>query len=177
MAQLRSAAPPPLLLEVALTIARLNRAWPPTTAGRARATKLCIDPTLELLFVCETTLPGQPPGLEPLTQPDLTGLYLRRARLLPLASGAAGSCPLSYLVSGQCFFTTASHKELVASFTPSQVQAGGVELNVQSGLNLLEYLRAERFTVELSGTLRRRFLRPLPLRLHLELEARQGLRA
>lgn len=172
MAQLSSVAPPPVVLGVALTIARRERPRPVASAIRTRSVRLRIDPSLEQIYLIEATLPGSLECLQPLTQPGVASLYLRSARLEPVQSvdGQRHGPALTALSSGNCFITTQQRKALIAVFDPEDIQPDRIELEVASRVNLLDYLRADWFTLELSGTHRRRFSRPLPLRLQLEFE-------
>lgn len=172
MAQLSSVAPSPVVLGVALTIARRERPRPVASAIRTRSVRLRIDPSLEQIFLIETTLPGSLECLRPLTQPGVTALYMRAAYLeaVPTADGKRHGPALTALSSGNCFITTQQRKALIAVFDEDNIQPDRIELEVASRVNLLDYLRADWFTLELSGTHRRRFNRPLPLRLQLEFE-------
>ncbi|RAK66093.1 hypothetical protein [Hymenobacter edaphi] len=179
MAQLSTAAPPPVVLGVALTIARRERPRPLASTIRTRSVKLRIDPSLEQIYLIEATLPGNLECLGPLTQPGVVALYLRAARLelLPPAhpSGRAHHrSALAALSSGNCFITTQSRKALLAVFDEEDIQPDHIQMEVQGRVNLLDYLRADWFTLELSGTHRRRFNRPLPLRLQLEFETQMA---
>lgn len=176
MAQLSSAAPPPVVLGVALTIARRERPRPVASAIRTRSVRLRIDPSLEQIFLIEATLSGSLECLRPLTQPGVTALYLRAAYLEPvlLADGQRHGPALTVLSSGNCFITTQQRKALIAGFDQANIRPNGIELDVASRVNLLDYLRADWFTLELSGTHRRRFSRPLPLHLQLEFETQRA---
>lgn len=175
MAQPSTVAPSPVVLGVALTIARRERPRPVASTIRTRSVRLRIDPSLEQIYLIETTLSGDLDCLAPLTQPGVVALYLRAARL-ELPPAARPDAPphhghtLTALSSGNCFVTTQSQKALIAVFDEEDIQPDHIEMEVQSRVNLLDYLRADWFTLELSGTHRRRFNRPLPIRLHLEFE-------
>ncbi|MCC3158185.1 hypothetical protein LJ737_13130 [Hymenobacter sp. 15J16-1T3B] len=179
MAHLSSVAPPPVVLGVALTIARHQRPRPLASTIRTRSVKLRIDPSLEQIYLIEATLPGNLECLGPLTQPNVTALYLRAARLelLPVLrpDGRPQHGPsLAALATGNCFISTQSHKTLLAGFGEDDIRPDRIDMVVQGRVNLLDYLRTDWFTLELSGTHRRRFSRPLPLRLQLEFETQTG---
>ncbi|AYA36977.1 hypothetical protein D3Y59_07855 [Hymenobacter oligotrophus] len=159
------------MLGVAFTIPRHEPARYPRPDVGARFIKLRIDPLLDLLFVSEVTLPSNLDCLAALTSPGVTAVSLRTAslELLPEApcTGPRRGPSLNAFASGQCFVTAHDRKAQIATFGERQVHATGIEMQVQRHVNLLEYLRSDWFTVEVSGTLRRRLTQPLPLRLQL----------
>ncbi|UYZ64832.1 hypothetical protein [Hymenobacter weizhouensis] len=170
-----SVARPPVVLGVALTISQhegLGRAAQTAFGVSTRAINLRIDPGMDLIFLCEATLPGTLPCLAALTAPDVAAVLLRSAQLEwlpePGRSVGRGTPTLGALESGNCFLTANSRKIHVASFGPRQVQPAQVPMQIQGSTNLLEFLRAEWFTLEISGTNRRRLSRPLTFRASLE---------
>jgi hypothetical protein len=176
MAQLMLGPPVPVVLGVALTISRFEPLRPPLARRRTRFVRLRIDPSLELIYLIEATLPGNMECLTSLTQPNLNALTLQAARveLLPgVVNRRLHHGPtLTALSSGNCFLTSHNRKALIASFSEDEVQPEVIHMQVQNRLNLLDYLRTDWFTVELSGTHRRRLNQPLAARLQLEFETR-----
>jgi hypothetical protein len=63
-----------------------------------------------------------------------------------------------------------NRKVLIASFSPRMVFPTHVDMEKQGQLNLLEFLRADTFTLEVSGTNRRRLARPLHFSVVLSFE-------
>ncbi|UYZ60914.1 hypothetical protein [Hymenobacter latericus] len=179
MSRFVAATPPiqPLVLGVALTIPRHERARTMRTGVSARSIKLRIDPALDLLFVSEVTLPSNLDCLAALTSPNVVAVSLRTAslELLPEApcTGPHRGPTLNALSSGHCFVTAHDRKAHIASFGERQVRPDRIDMQVQGHINLLEYLRADWFTVEVSGTHRRRLSRPLPLRLQLTFDVQE----
>ena len=170
-----SPALPPVILGVALTIGRhegLRRSLRTAFGVSTRAINLRIDPGMDLIFLCEATLPGTLPCLAALTAPDVAAVVLRSVQLewQPEQDHGIGrgTPTLGALESGNCFLTANSRKIHVASFGPQQVQPTHVDMLVQGGANLLEFLRSDWFTLEISGTNRRRLSRPLAFRANLE---------
>ncbi|OON67284.1 hypothetical protein [Hymenobacter sp. CRA2] len=169
MAPLAVRTGPPVVLGVALTIARHER----VRLGSVRTLRLQIGPSLDLIYLAEVNLPGNLSCLAPLTEPNVVALTLRAARLELLPDESEGSGKMSNLKalgSGQCFLTTQNRKVLVAAFAEAHVQPHVVHMTVENQVNLLEYLRTDWFTLELSGTHRCRLTRALPLRLELEFD-------
>ncbi|GAB2953985.1 hypothetical protein GCM10027048_19090 [Hymenobacter coalescens] len=178
MAQFTPAASTPVVLGVALTIARHASIRSATFGVRTRSVGLRIDPSLDLLYLIEATLSSNLECLVSLTKPGVESLTLRAARLElipdPVAGGTAHGPTLMALATGNCFVTAQSSKVLIASFDEPHVTPAVIHMDVRSHVNLLDYLRAEWFTLELSGTHRRRMSRSLALRLQLEFETHQS---
>ncbi|SHJ03635.1 hypothetical protein SAMN02745146_2072 [Hymenobacter daecheongensis DSM 21074] len=174
-------AVPPVILGVDLTIANqesVRRSLRSAFGLSARAINLRIDPSMELIYLCETTLPNTLPCLATLTGPGVTAVTLRTARLewQPDADHAIGrgTSTLAALETGTCFLTASSRKIAVASFTSPMVHATHIDMDVLGHPNLLEYLRTEWFTLELSGTNRRRLSRPLAFKTVLEFDVQMA---
>ncbi|WP_400191704.1 hypothetical protein [Hymenobacter sp. B81] len=179
-----SAAAAPLVLGVAFTLARYEgrRQRRRAAASNTRSLDLRLDPSLDLLFLAEATLPNSLACLTALTRPGVQGVTLRAARLellpeAPCTAPQPHSPTLTALESGSCFVSALHGKIEVAAFTAADVHPGYIDLRVLGRPNLLDYLRADWFTVELSGTHRRRLTRPLPLRMQLELEVQEQVGA
>ncbi|MBC6988600.1 hypothetical protein [Hymenobacter sp. BT491] len=165
----------PVVLGVELTIAQhegLRRSLRSTFGVNTRAINLRIDPGMDLIYLCETTLPGSLACLAPLTRPGVTAVTLRRAQLdwNPGAGNniGRGTPTLAALETGNCFLAANSRKVPIASFSSRNVHASHISMEMQGEPNLLEYLRADWFTLEISGTNRRRLTRPLALSASLE---------
>lgn len=170
---------PPVVLGVALTIAHhegLRRSLRSAFGLSTRAINLRIDPGMDLIFLCETTLPGSLPCLASLTHPGVTAVTLHSAELEwavdPDHAIGRGTPTLGALESGNCFLTANSRKIPIAAFGPRNVQPTHIEMELLGQPNLLEFLRSEWFTLEISGTNRRRLNRPLAFRANLHFEVR-----
>jgi|GEM_PF-6379533 len=170
---------PPVVLDVDLTIANQESLRPSLCAAfglSSRAITLCIDPSIDLIYPCETTLPNTLPCLTALTGPGVAAVTLRAVHLAwqpdPEHPIGRGTSTLAALESGTCFLTAKSRKIAVASFTDRSVHTTHVEMEVQAHPNLLEYLRTDWFTLEISGTNRRRLTRPLAFSAVLEFDVR-----
>ncbi|RYU79406.1 hypothetical protein [Hymenobacter persicinus] len=171
------AAPPPVVLGVDLTIANqesLRRSLRSAFGLNSRAINLRIDPGMDLIYLCEAILPNTLPCLTSLTGPGVTAVTLRAARLTwqpePGHAIGRGTSTLAALESGTCFLTANSRKIAVASFTNRTVHATHIEMEVQGRPNLLDYLRTDWFTLEISGTNRRRLSQPLAFSAVLEFD-------
>lgn len=174
---LSSSSAPPVVLGVALTIAHhegLRRSLRTAFGLSTRAINLRIDPGMDLIFLCETTLPGSLPCLSTLTHPSVTAVTLREASLTwsqPQGQAIGRGTPtLGALESGSCFLTANSRKIPIAMFGPRDVHATRIDMELQGQPNLLEFLRSEWFTLEISGTNRRRLTRPLAFQANLQFE-------
>ncbi|RSK33852.1 hypothetical protein [Hymenobacter metallilatus] len=174
-----SSGAPPVILGVALTIAHhegLRRSIRSAFGVSTRAINLRIDPGMDLIFLCETTLPGSLPCLASLTHPGVTAVTLRQASLSwapdPEHGIGRGTPTLGALESGSCFLTANSRKVPIATFGPRNVQPTHIEMEMLGQPNLLEFLRSEWFTLEISGTNRRRLNRPLAFTANLQFEVR-----
>lgn len=167
----------PVVLGVALTISHnegLRRSLRTAFGLSTRAINLRIDPGMDLIFLCETTLPGSLPCLAALTHPSVTAVTLREACLTwnqPQGQAIGRGTPtLGALESGSCFLTANSRKVPIAMFGPRDVHATRIDMELQGQPNLLEFLRSEWFTLEISGTNRRRLTRPLAFQVNLQFE-------
>ncbi|SHM22948.1 hypothetical protein [Hymenobacter psychrotolerans] len=172
-----AAALPPVVLGVALTIGQnesLRRSLHSAFGLKTRAINLRIDPSMELVFLCETTLPGTLPCLAALTRPGVVAVTLREAYLAwqpdPEHPIGRGSSTLAVLASGNCFLTANSRKIHIAAFSERNVHSTHVIMEMQGRPNLLEYLRSDWFTLEISGTNRRRLTKPLAFSAVLEFD-------
>lgn len=170
---------PPVILGVDLTIAHhegLRRSLRTAFGLSTRAINLRIDPGMDLIFLCETTLPGTLPCLASLTHPGVTAVTLREACLTwqqPAGQAIGRGTPtLGALENGSCFLTANGRKVPIATFTPENIHSSRIEMELQGQPNLLEFLRAEWFTLEISGTNRRRLTRPLTFQANLQFEVR-----
>ncbi|TGE08218.1 hypothetical protein [Hymenobacter fodinae] len=170
-------AGPPVVLGVDLTIAKhegLRRSLQSAFGVSTRAINLRIDPGMDLIFLCETTLPSSLPCLSAIRHANVTAVRLRDARLVWTPDSehpiGRGTPTLGALESGSCFLMANNRKVLIASFSPRLVHPTHVEMEKQEQLNLLEFLRADTFTLEVSGTNRRRLTRPLNFSVLLSFE-------
>ncbi|TGD82659.1 hypothetical protein [Hymenobacter wooponensis] len=170
-------AGPPVVLGVDLTIANhegLRRSLQSAFGVSTRAINLRIDPGMDLIFLCETTIPSSLPCLAAITRSNVTAVKLRDARLTwspePDHPIGRGTPTLGALESGSCFLMANNRKVLIASFSPRAVHPTHVEMEKQGQLNLLDFLRADTFTLEVSGTNRRRLARPLNFSVVLSFE-------
>ncbi|GGG35194.1 hypothetical protein [Hymenobacter glacieicola] len=176
-----SSAAPPVVLGVDLTIAQhegLRRSLRTAFGLSTRAINLRIDPGMDLIFLCETTLPGTLPCLAALTHPGILAVTLREACLIwhqpPGQAIGRGTPTLGALESGSCFLTANSRKVPIATFGPRQIQSTHIDMELQGQPNLLEFLRSDWFTLEISGTNRRRLTRPLTFQVNLQFEVRMA---
>ncbi|WBO85265.1 hypothetical protein [Hymenobacter yonginensis] len=176
-AYLPVAALPPVVLGVALTIGLhqgLRRSLHTAFGLKTRAINLRIDPSMDLIFLCEVTLPGTLACLAALTRPGITAVTLRQAHLEwqpdPAHPIGRGTSTLAALESGSCFLTANTRKIPIASFSAADVHPTRVNMELQGRPNLLEYLRSDWFTLEISGTNRRRLTRPLGFSAVLEFD-------
>ncbi|WP_139923688.1 hypothetical protein [Hymenobacter sp. DG01] len=167
----------PVVLGVTLTIAHhegLRRSLRTAFGLSTRAINLRIDPGMDLIFLCETTLPGTLPCLASLTHPSVTAVTLREAYLTwdqPAGQAIGRGTPtLGALESGSCFLTANSRKIPIATFGPHNIHSSRIDMELQGQPNLLEFLRSEWFTLEISGTNRRRLTRPLAFQANLQFE-------
>jgi hypothetical protein len=170
---------PPVILDVALTISThegLRRSLRSAFGLSTRAINLRIDPGMDLIFLCETTLPGSLPCLASLTHPGVTAVTLQEACLDwvpdPEQAIGRGTPTLGALESGSCFLTANSRKVPIATFSPRNVHPTHIEMELLGQPNLLEFLRSEWFTLEISGINRRRLNRPLAFTANLQFEVR-----
>ncbi|TGE14635.1 hypothetical protein [Hymenobacter elongatus] len=171
------AALPPVVLGVELTIANhqgLRQSLRSTFGLNTRAINLRIDPSMDLIYLCESTLPSSLPCLSSLTRPGVVAVMLRSVRLEwhpetthPIGRGTP---TLAALESGSCFLTANGRKVSIASFSSRHVHPTRIVMEAQGRPNLLEYLRADSFTLEISGTNRRRLVRPLAFSAVLEFD-------
>ena len=171
------AALPPVILGVELTIdlnEGLRRSLRTAFGMKTRAINLRIDPSMDLIFLCEKTLPGTLPCLGALTRPGVIAVTLREAHLAwqpdPEHPIGRGTSTLAALESGSCFLTANSRKIAIASFSERNVHPTHVTMEMLGRPNLLEYLRSDWFTLEISGTNRRRLTRPLGFSALLEFD-------
>ncbi|MBT9393878.1 hypothetical protein KLP40_11955 [Hymenobacter sp. NST-14] len=172
---------PPLELGVALTIAHhegVRRSLHTAFGLSKRAINLRIDPGMDLIFLCEATLPGSLPCLATLTHPAVQAVLLRQATLswVPEADQAIGrgTPTLGALERGNCFLTANSRKVPIATFGPAHIKPAQINMELLGQPNLLEYLRAESFMLEISGTNRRRLSRSLDFRVNLQFEVQMA---
>jgi hypothetical protein len=179
-----SNAPPPVVLGVDLTIANhegLRRSLRSAFGVSTRAINLRIDPGMDLIFLCEATISSSLPCLTAVTAPNVVAVQLREAQLKwnpdPDHAIGRGTPTLGALESGSCFLMANSRKVPIASFSPRNVHPTHVDMELQSQLNLLEFLRADTFTIEVSGTNRRRLTRPLSFSVVLSFEIQLGPKA
>ncbi len=146
---------------------------------RTRTLHLRVDPVMDLIFLCEAVVPGSLPCLAVLTHPAITAVVLRQATLTriqnPNPVAGRGSASLRSLEKGNCFLTANSRKVPIASFGPTNVQPSQIEMELLGQPNLLEFLRAEFFTLEISGTNWRRLSRSLALQVSLQFEIRSAV--
>ncbi|UOQ74754.1 hypothetical protein [Hymenobacter cellulosilyticus] len=168
---------PPVVLGVELTIANhqdLRKSIRSAFGLNTRAINLRIDPSMDLIYLCEITLPNTLPCLSSLTRPGVLAVLLRSIRLEwhPETSQniGRGTSTLAALESGSCFLTAGGRKVSIASFTSRHVHPTRIVMEPQGHPNLLEYLRSESFTLEISGTNRRRLTRPLAFSAVLEFD-------
>lgn len=166
-----------MILGVDLTIANhegLRRSLQSAFGVSTRAINLRIDPGLDLIFLCEATISSSLPCLAAITSANVTAVRLRDARLTwapePGQAIGRGTPTLGALESGSCFLMANNRKVLIASFSPRMVFPTHVDMEKQGQLNLLEFLRADTFTLEVSGTNRRRLARPLHFSVVLSFE-------
>ncbi|MFD2786631.1 hypothetical protein [Hymenobacter rubripertinctus] len=171
----------PVELGVALTITHhegVRRSLRTAFGLSSRALNLRIDAGMDLIFLCETTLPGSLPCLASLTHPAVRAVMLRQATLswVPdTGQGIGRGTPtLGALERGNCFLTANSRKVPIATFGPANVQPTRVDMELLGQPNLLEFLRSEWFTLEISGTNRRRLSRSLAFRIDLQFEVQMG---
>lgn len=172
-----SAPQPPVILGVELTIAHhqgLHKSLRSAFGLNTRAINLRIDPSMDLIYLCETVLPSSLPCLSSLTRPGVVAVILRSVRLEwhPDTKQAIGrgTPTLAALESGNCFLTANGRKVSIASFGSRHVHPTRIVMEAQGHPNLLEYLRADFFTLEISGTNRRRLTRPLGFGAILEFD-------
>ena len=177
----RANAPAAMELGVALTIDQhegMRHSLRAALGVRSRALNLRINPSMDLIFLCESTMPGNLPCLAALTQPAVTAVVLRRATLSwapdPGVSIGQGSASLKALARGNCFLTANNQKIPIASFGLANVKSAQIEMDLLGQPNLLEFLRAEFFTLEISGTNRRRLNRPLAVQINLQFDVRMA---
>ncbi|SNC66874.1 hypothetical protein SAMN06265337_1758 [Hymenobacter gelipurpurascens] len=175
---------PPVVLGVDLTIAHnegLRRSLRSAFGVSTRAINLRIDPGMDLIFLCEATLSSSLPCLAAITASNVMAVRLREAQLTwnpdPDHAIGRGTPTLGALESGSCFLMANSRKVPIASFSPRNVHPTHVDMELQGQLNLLEFLRADNFTVEVSGTNRRRLTRPLTFSVVLSFEIQQTPKA
>lgn len=168
---------PAVVLGVDLTIAHhegLRRSLRSAFGTNTRAINMRIDPGMDLIFLCEATLPGTLPCLTELTRPGITAVWLREARLEwssdPNYPIGRGTPTLGALDTGSCFLTANNQKVPVAAFSSRQIHTTHIGMELLGQPNLLEFLRADWFTLEVSGTNRRRLTRPLAFTAILSFE-------
>lgn len=174
---------PPVVLGVDLTITQhenLRQSLRTAFGLKTRTINLQIDSGLDLVFLCEIALPGSLPCLTALTRPGVAAVTLRSARLEwlrdPDHCTGRGTSTLAALESGNCFLTTGTSKIPIATFTSQNVHSTHVTMELAGRPNLLEYLRSDWFTLEISGTNRRRLSRPLAFQAVLEFDLRMATR-
>ncbi|MCB2377831.1 hypothetical protein LGH70_09580 [Hymenobacter sp. BT635] len=170
---------PPVVLGVELTIANhqdVRKSLRSAFGLNTRAINLRIDPSMDLIYLCETTLPNTLPCLSSLTRPGVVAVILRSVRLEwhPETNQAIGrgTPTLAALESGSCFLTANGRKVSIASFSSRNVHPTRIVMEPQGEPNLLEYLRADSFTLEISGTNRRRLTRSLAFSAVLEFDVK-----
>ncbi|TGE29512.1 hypothetical protein [Hymenobacter metallicola] len=172
-----SAVLPPVVLGIELTIANhqgLRKSLRSAFGLNTRAINLRIDPGMDLIYLCEATLPSTLPCLSSLTRPGVIAVILRSVRLEwhpePNQGIGRGTPTLAALESGNCFLTANGRKVSIAAFASRHVHPTSIVMEAQGHPNLLEYLRADYFTLEISGTNRRRLTRPLAFSAVLEFD-------
>ena len=171
---LPAAVQPPILLDIDLVIDQqqaLGQLPRPGRGSSTRAIQMRIDPSVDLVFLSEVTLSRTLPCLRRLAQPGTAGVWLRRAHLecSRPASAAGRNVPsLAVLESGSCFLTADDQKIPIATFVNEDANPAHVAMDLLQPTNLLDFLLAETFTVEISGVNRRRLAHPLALSLALE---------
>ncbi|WP_303310887.1 hypothetical protein [Hymenobacter sp. BT730] len=168
---------PPVVLGVDLRIEHqedLRRSIRSAFGINTRAIRLRIDPSLDLIYLSEVQLPGSLACLESLTRPEVVAVMLRKASMEwhpeEGQTTSRGTPTLAALETGNCFLTANNHKIHIASFTNHSANPNRITMELLGRPNLLEYLRAEWFTLEISGTNRRRLVRPLGFSVRLEFD-------
>ncbi|OWP63004.1 hypothetical protein CDA63_11530 [Hymenobacter amundsenii] len=174
--------PSSLVLDAVLTIKQhesIRRSLRTAFGVRTRSLHLRVDPAMDLLFLCEAVVPGSSSCLAAVTHPAVTSVVLRQATLTrirnPKLAVGQGSASLRFLEKGNCFLTANSQKVPIASFGPTNVQLSQIEMELLGQPNLLEFLRAEFFTLEISGTNWRRLSCSLTLQVNLQFEVRSAM--
>jgi len=174
--------PPPIVLAAVLTIdpnQGLHRSLRTNFGLSTQAIKAHLDPDMDLLYLAETTLPSSLPCLAVLNQPGITAVTLRAGCLecvLPRSKdGRRSTSSLANLATGNCFLSANNRKVAIASFSNQELEPGRMNLEVMHRPNLLDYLRAENFTLEISGAHRRRLTRSLSVQTVLEFIVEQTL--
>ncbi|WP_324671609.1 hypothetical protein [Hymenobacter sp. GOD-10R] len=167
--------PPPITLAAVLTIdptQGLRRSLRTNFGLSTRAINEHLDPDMDLIYLSETTLPGSLPCLTVLDQHDVTVVTLRSGYLECLLSknkeGRRGVSSLANLATGNCFLSANNRKVSIASFTNHELEPTRIAMDVPHWPNLLDYLRTDSFTLEISGINRRRLTKPLSIQAVLE---------
>lgn len=165
--------PPPVVLGIVLNIPSHkgpHHAAHPEAGRTSWGSLLRVDPSLELVFLCETVLPGLPA----LARPDVVAATLRAACLTwepdPSQPPGQDGCSLTALEDGHCFLAADANKIPIAAFSRRNIQPTYVAMEQQGQPNLLEYLRAEWFTLEISGTNHQYLTHSLTFKAELEFE-------
>ncbi|OUJ72438.1 hypothetical protein BXP70_17895 [Hymenobacter crusticola] len=167
--------PPPIILATVLTVDHnqgLRRSLRTNFGLSTQAINARLDPDMDLLYLSETTLPGSLPCLAVLEQPGITIVTLRTGYLecvLPHnKEGRRPTSSLANLATGNCFLSANNRKVAIAAFSNQELEPERILLEVSHRPNLLDYLRTESFTLEISGAHRRRLTRPLSVQVMLE---------
>ena len=179
---LPTAVQPPILLDINLVIDQqqaLRQTLRRERGGSTRAIKMRIDPSMDLVFLSEVTLAKTLPCLRRLAQPGTTGVWLRGAHLecpRPTPNAGRSVSSLAVLESGSCFLMADDQKIPIATFVNEDADPAHVVMDLLQPTNLLDFLLAETFTVEISGVNRRRLAHPLALSLALEFDTQLPVR-
>ena len=167
---------PLILLGIDLVIDQQQTLRQTLRRGRGsntRAIKMRIDPGMDLVFLSEVTLSKTLPCLRRLAHPGTTGVWLRGAHLecpAPAPNAGRNVPSLAVLESGSCFLMADDQKIPIATFVNEDANPAHVTMSLLPPTNLLDFLSAETFTVEISGVNRHRLARPLALSLTLEFD-------
>ena len=176
------AVQPPILLDIDLVIDQqqtLRQTLRGVRGGTTRAIKMRIDPSIDLVFLSEITLSKTLPCLRRLAHPGTTGVWLRSAHLEcspPSPNAGRNASSLAVLESGSCFLMADDQKIPIATFLNEDENPAHVAMDLLQPVNLLDFLLAETFTVEISGVNRRRLTHPLALSLALEFDTQLPVR-
>jgi len=166
--------PPPIILATVLTIDHnqgLRRSLKTNFGLSTRTINERLDPDMDLIYLSETTLLGSLPCLAVLDKGDVTVVTLRMGYLecqLPQSQDGRRTSSLANLASGSCFLSANNRKVAIASFTNHELEPTRINMEVSHRPNLLDYLRTDSFTLEISGINRRRLTRPLAIQAVLE---------
>jgi len=170
MNQLSTPGQLPIVLGIDLVIDR-HKALRNRVGANARAILMRIDPSVDLVFLTEVTLPNTLPCLRRLIQPNTTGVWLLSAYLeclLPSDGAGKNASSLAVLENGSCFLMADDQKIPIATFSNAEMNSTHIDMQLLQPTNLLDFLLAETFTVEISGVNRRHLTHPLALSLALQ---------